>query len=348
MYCYAGNVHIHSLYSDGSGSIKQIAAAAAEAGLNFIVVTDHETLQGLPEESYIDAVAVLVGVELNRQHSHYLALGLSRMVEPDHENPQLVIERVRQAGAIGFLAHPFEKGSRYIEKGRAYPWKTWPVFNFDGIEIWNYSSHWRGRHPSLFKTLYYFFFNRNAAMDGPPAGLLELWDCYTGAGHKVSAIGGSDAHAFPYRLGPFTINLFPYLYLFSTINTYILTDRKLSGDYKKAKAQIMSALRDGRSYISFDRLHSGAGFKFFGKTGRGELHIGASSHPDEAVIFNIEAPVSRSVLRLFHNGRLLAEKQGPSLSVEAKVAGAYRVEVYFKPRFGRPRPWIYSNPIYIS
>ena len=36
-----GAFHIHSSRSDGSGSVAAIAAAAARAGLQFIILTDH-------------------------------------------------------------------------------------------------------------------------------------------------------------------------------------------------------------------------------------------------------------------------------------------------------------------
>jgi len=45
---YAGNLHIHSVYSDGSGRHAEIAEAAAAAGLNFVIVTDHNVrVEGL-------------------------------------------------------------------------------------------------------------------------------------------------------------------------------------------------------------------------------------------------------------------------------------------------------------
>ena len=47
MYEYVGNIHMHSKYSDGEYSIQQIAKLAHKAGLDFIVITDHETLEGL-------------------------------------------------------------------------------------------------------------------------------------------------------------------------------------------------------------------------------------------------------------------------------------------------------------
>lgn len=54
MFEYKGHIHIHSRYSDGGGKVKQIAARAAQAGLDFIIITDHCNLDGLykGEEGY--------------------------------------------------------------------------------------------------------------------------------------------------------------------------------------------------------------------------------------------------------------------------------------------------------
>jgi len=42
---YVGAIHIHSVYSDGTGNIEDIAQAAYETGLDFIMMTDHNTLK---------------------------------------------------------------------------------------------------------------------------------------------------------------------------------------------------------------------------------------------------------------------------------------------------------------
>ena len=102
------------------------------------------------------------------------------------------------------------------------PWTVWPVFDFTGLEIWNYTSHWRGRARTIARTLFWFLFNRRAAMDGPPAEALRLWDCYIQSGRRTVGIGGTDAHAFKKRLlGLIDVDIFPYRFLFKTINTYI-------------------------------------------------------------------------------------------------------------------------------
>jgi hypothetical protein len=348
MYTYPGNIHIHSTYSDGSSNIADIASEAAEAGLSFVVITDHETLGGKSEEGFVCGVAVLVGMEINRLHSHYLALNIQKTISSNTSDPQEVIDSVRHAGGFGIIAHPFEKGSRYIEKGKAHPWKHWPVFGFDGLEIWNYSSHWRGFHPSLFKTLFWFFFNRPAAMKGPSPEALQIWDCYNLNGHRIVAVGGSDAHATRHRFGPLPFTLFPYRYIFSTINTYIVTAARLSDDYDQAAKQIHAALRSGSCYISFDSLNPGSGFSFRALGRDKKYPMGGLASLEEGLTLSIKSPPGRPHIRLVRNGNVIAAKNESNLEYPVAEPGVYRVELYHRPLLGKPRPWIYSNPIYIN
>lgn len=348
MLTYPGNIHIHSRYSDGSGDLEEIAQAAAAAGLSYVIVTDHETLAGLPEESIRHGVLLLVGVEINRTYNHYLGFDLAEMVEADEDDPQRVIDQVREAGGFGYIAHPFEIASPYIEKGKSYPWIHWPVFGFHGLEIWNYTSHWRGLHPSLFKTLYWFFINRKGAMSGPPREALSLWDCYNRCGHRIFALGGSDAHAYLYRLGLLKTVIFPYRYLFGTINNYIVLDDALSGSFDRARQQVLQALRKGRSYICFDSLGSGHNFHFYAMRGRTRVLMGGEIELNGECSLHIRCPGKRSLLRLFWNGKPVLQKKGTDLDYYPLAAGFYRVEVYYRPLLGRPRPWIYSNPIFVK
>ena len=43
-----GALHIHSRYSDGTGTIEEILSAARGAGLDFVVLTDHDSLARAP------------------------------------------------------------------------------------------------------------------------------------------------------------------------------------------------------------------------------------------------------------------------------------------------------------
>jgi len=109
MYEITGNMHIHSAYSDGAMEINEIAAIAANAGLNFIIITDHYTLKGLldKKEGYYDGVLVLVGMEANKLKNHYLCLDIQSSIENNDQNPQQVIDAVNQQRGIGIIAHPF-------------------------------------------------------------------------------------------------------------------------------------------------------------------------------------------------------------------------------------------------
>ena len=350
MFTYRGNIHIHTTYSDGTGTIGEIVTDAAAAGLSYIIVTDHETLEGLPEEGMRQGVAVLVGAELNLESHHYLALGLEQIIPGNIDDPQEMVDRVRRAGALGFMAHPFEKGSPYIDGGKAFPWTRFPKSGFTGLEIWNYSSYWRGRATSIPKTLYWFFFNRKAAMDRPPPEGLALWDGYTDRGLKVTAIGSSDAHATRIRLGPVVVEIFPYRFLFGAINTYLVLREVMSSDFTTAKKQIYDALREGRCFLSFDQLHPGDGFLFtahYGNSQAGGAIMGEEIPWREGLHLKVRSPSRRSEIRIVKNGNLFCRYSGAELQLPVAAPGVYRAEVYYRPRLGRPRPWIYSNPIYI-
>ncbi len=350
MHTYAGNIHIHSSHSDGAGSIEEISAHAAAAGLSYIIITDHETLAGLPEEGIHQGVVVLVGAELNKESHHYLALGLERIVPGNETDPGEMVDRVRRSGALGFIAHPFEKGSPYIDEGKAYCWTKFPESGFTGLEIWNYTSYWRGRVTSIPRTVYWFFFNRRAAVDRPPPEGLAFWDDCTGRGLKVTAIGSSDAHAARVRVALIPVVVFPYPFLFRTINTYICLREEMSSEFGPAKKQLYDALREGRCYISYDQLHPGGGFSFTAsceRPGTATAIMGEEIAWQKDLYLTVCSPAQRSEIRIIKNGKLACLCKGPELQYRVPSAGVYRAEAYYRPLCGGARPWIYTNPIYI-
>ena len=78
-----GAFHIHSSRSDGSGDVEVIAAAAARAGLQFIILTDHGDATRTPDApAYRSGVLTIDGVELNTTAGHYAAIGLAASFGP--------------------------------------------------------------------------------------------------------------------------------------------------------------------------------------------------------------------------------------------------------------------------
>ena len=62
-----GAFHLHSDFSDGSLSIPEIAEIAAGKGLEFLMFTDHNTLEPkrLGLEGWHGDVFVIIGYEIN-------------------------------------------------------------------------------------------------------------------------------------------------------------------------------------------------------------------------------------------------------------------------------------------
>ncbi|MBE1874928.1 CehA/McbA family metallohydrolase [Myceligenerans pegani] len=75
---YAGDLHAHSTHSDGSLSLHELTAAAATRGLDFLAVTDHNTVSHhahLPEAAARYDTCLLPGQEVTTDAGHANAFG---------------------------------------------------------------------------------------------------------------------------------------------------------------------------------------------------------------------------------------------------------------------------------
>src|ERR1700736_4425616 len=132
----AGILHIHTSRSDGQSSPEAIAAAAARAGLKFVVFTDHGDATRAPDPpEYRSGVLCLDGVEISTAGGHYLALDLPAAPYPLAGEARDVVEDVRRLGGFGIVAHPNSPKP-------ALSWSDWAA-PFDGIEWLNPDTSWR-------------------------------------------------------------------------------------------------------------------------------------------------------------------------------------------------------------
>ena len=160
MHEYIANLHVHTTFSDGSGDITEVIAAARKAGLDILLINDHDTLAAREQgyEGYHQGLLVLVGLEISGRHNHYLAYNIDRVPQYDWRRPQDFIDRVRQQGGLGFIAHPFEKGSPLSEGGRSFTWEDWTVKGFNGLCLWNHTSAWKTKAKTIPAALFHYFF----------------------------------------------------------------------------------------------------------------------------------------------------------------------------------------------
>jgi hypothetical protein len=349
VYEYVGNPHVHTPYSDGTALHDDVARAASQAGLDFVIVTDHNVwVDGV--EGYYDDVLLLVGEELHDvrsrpQANHLLAFNAETELAPKASDVQTLIDGVEDEGGFCCLAHPFELSSA-VEAGLgAIPWKVWEVEGYTGIELWNYMSEFKGLLRNRAWAIFYAFFP-SVGIRGPYRTTLEKWDSLLKEGKRVAAIGGADAHGKTYSIGPVSRVVFPYRFLFQCVNTHILTRVPLNGEPAHDRALIYDALRAGRTWVGYDLPASTSGFRFHARSVASEALVGEELIRTGATVFEVEAPQPADI-RLLCNGKIVARRRGRALSHTTARPGSYRVEVYRRFRLER-RGWIFSSPIYVK
>ncbi len=344
---YVGNLHIHTTHSDGGGSAKDIAAVARSIGLDFIILNDHSYLTRLhlEEEGYYKGILVLVGSEVGTMSHHYLACNIKSQVDDERYSPQDVIDTVNSQGGFGFLAHPFEKGMRFLQNSVAYTWNDWSVKGYTGICIWDFSSRWKENIRSFWHGIFHLIFKRYT-LKCPSQKTLATWDSLC-SNRRVVAIGGSDAHGSHIKIGFLKLKPLSYRYLLGTINTHILTTSPLTGDLITDKGNIYDSIREGNCFIAHDGLSPARGFNFsFNREGNKEmLEMGQEGKfsPGELVV---KVP-RHGLIRIIKDGSIFKRGHGSGLTIRIDEGGVYRVEVSRKSRIFGWRPWIFSNPIYL-
>jgi hypothetical protein len=161
-----GDLHCHTRYSDGDSWPSEMLHAGAEAGLDFLGVTDHNNVahhgeygpggRGFP--------TVIPGVEVTTYGGHWNAWGTDRWWEfrtPEGPAVERAMAEAMEAGAFVSINHPKPFGPA---------WEYDDVRSMHAVEVWN----------------------------GPWGGLnsvaLAFWEARLGGGQRLVAVGGSDTH----------------------------------------------------------------------------------------------------------------------------------------------------------
>ncbi len=337
-------IHLHTSFSDGSVDYQTLRRTAREVGLDCVLVTDHMTLEGHRRGlgGYGGDLLVIVGYEHEDAEGkhHYLVFGVDKVVaERDH--PQHYIDRVREAGGIGFIAHPFER-RRYFRRLPAYPWRNWQVRGFDGIEIWNQMSDWVEELRSWASIVRFAYPRR--FLTGAPRELLTLWDALNRE-RFVAGLGGVDAHTRVLRAGPLHYTVFPLKVELKAIRTHLYLPCELrSLEPHAMEPAVLSALSDGHGFVSNLRRGDARGARIYLRIADG------STYPPGRLPAYVAPPGFLHVLlpleahvRLVRNGETISRRRCSSMAFPVESPGVYRIEAY---REGRP--WIYTNPFRVG
>jgi hypothetical protein len=158
----AGDLHAHTTHSDGSLGIDELAAHAAAVGLDFLAVTDHNTVSHhplLPAASARSGVLLLPGQEVTTDRGHANAFGDIGWIDFRRPAAEWVTEVAARGGLLS-VNHPLGGDCSWRQPLGAHP----PL-----AEIWHFS--WLER-----------------SWGGP----LAWWQAW---GFRTIPVGGSDFHA---------------------------------------------------------------------------------------------------------------------------------------------------------
>lgn len=351
---YVANLHMHTPYSDGTWYHAQIAEAALAAGLDCVCVTDHNVWVKGPAKYYTKGdrrVLLLIGEEIhdqtrNPQKNHLLVYGAETELARHAADPQALLDAVKAAGGLAFLAHPVDPPAPLFHEPDL-SWVSWDVHGYAGLELWNYMTAFKALLTSRANAIRYAF-NPELGIQAPFPDTLARWDALTAGGQRVVVIGNADAHGTEFHLGALRRTIFPYEFLFRQVNTHLLTEHPLDGDYDHDRRLLLDALARGHCFVAYDGAGSARGFRFGASAERGNPLMGDEVTNRGGLTLQIAAP-AQADLRLLRDGVEVARWDNQSHAahvLHAGTAGVYRAEAY-RVFQGRQRGWIYSNPIYV-
>lgn len=347
------NLHMHTIYSDGTGEHNDLAEAAIKAGLDAIIITDHNVwVQGV-EGYYGDEnrnVLVLIGEEIHDQardpqKNHLLVFGVEKELCTYAKDPQTLINQVRGSGGICFLAHPVDPEAPKFNQADL-SWVSWDVQGFTGIELWNAMTEFKSLLTGYGAAIKYSF-NFDDVAHAPFPGTLKKWDELLSNGSPVVAVGGSDAHAMNGSLGPISRVLFPYEQHFQAVNTHLLIPEPLSGNVNSDKRVIYETLASGHAFVGYDLPASTKGFHFTAHMKDKQAIMGDTVDAKESITLQIKLPQATEC-HLLKDGEIIRSSwKRESMVHKVEGPGVYRVEAYIEFK-GKRRGWIFSNPIYVK
>ena len=171
---YKGNLHMHTTRSDGRLEPEEAEKVYKDAGYDFIALTDHWK-EG--EGGIYDGMLLFPGCELdvgdmlNSPVYHIIGIGMSDKTGLKYDagrDPQIIIDRIHDAGGIVILAHPSWSVTD--------PERAMKLHGFDGVEIYNTIS--------------------GIPWNGDRADSSQYFDIWASNGQIYYAMAADDAHGF--------------------------------------------------------------------------------------------------------------------------------------------------------
>jgi len=341
--------HVHSTYSDGTATVPELLAAAADAGADALLLTDHDTLGARRDglEGLHHGVFLLAGTEVSPKEGHYLAFGVDEEIPHAGRTAGEIAAAVRAAGGIGFAAHPFSLGGHMLHAPLARKIVLphgWPALDepdgYDGIELWSLTTDAAEAWRTPAEAWRWLRNPERAVAQGPPAHHLQRWDALSRR-RRVPAMGGLDAHAPGVRVRGRVHSPLSHSRTFRLLRTHLVCDRALSGDVDRDRATLIGALAAGAGWLNCPFVAPAHGARFWAKRPDGTTVPMGGECPAGPTVLRLLLPRHAGV-RLIRDGRAIYEAHAAHVDTEVELPGVYRVEARIDGRL-----WLLSNPIHL-
>lgn len=353
----AGLLHVHTNRSDGRSSPEEIAEIARQAGLKFLVFTDHGDATREPDPpAYRSGVLCLDAVEISTTGGHYIGLDLAAAPYPLAGESRDVVDDVRRLGGFGIAAHPDSPKTELA-------WSDWKA-PIDGLELTNLDTSWRVHVAGGWRSRLAL---ANALLSYPiraeetigsllgRSDALEMqWGRLT-ASRQVVGLAGADAHARLALRGeepgtaPVSLPFPGYGPSFRVISVHVVPSAAMTGDARADARAILGGIRQGHVYNAVDAWARPPAFDFTAKNERGTARFGDVLAAGGPIEFHVRSNAPAGyVTRLWRDGTVLTqEASARELTIPTDGApGVYRITVAATGRPDGP-PWLMANPIYV-
>jgi hypothetical protein len=162
-----GDLHTHTVASDGVLQVEELALHAQRNGLDYLGFTDHNQMIASYALPQLSGISLIPGVEWTHYQGHANFLGVDRpydgpFLANTFEEVQLRFNTARSRGAFISINHPCDPVCPFLFDMNQLP--------FDCLEVWN------------------------GPMRGSNLQAIGLWHTLLLSGKKVPICGGSDYH----------------------------------------------------------------------------------------------------------------------------------------------------------
>jgi hypothetical protein len=329
-----GAWHVHTTRSDGRGSLAEVVAAARAAGLQFVVVTDHNVRSG-EAQGYHGGVLVVEGVEASTRYGHVVALGVARALTAAERDGD-PLGAIAALGGEAVLAHPLHPRRPFGGWGDG-PWRGFEIVSNDTAWHALVHGHDWGKAARAVALLPWDRARAVLALADDLADERARFDAELRAARGAEGrrparvlLCSADAHGYP-----------SYRAAFEAFSMHLPV--ALSGEAAADARAVSAALLDGRAACVFDAVAPAGGVTLSRARGGGA-----------AFELSVEAPdLSLARFTLLRDGAPLAQGAPAAHGGRAVVRlacgtggcgpGDYRVEGTWD-----GRPWIFTNPVTIE